>query len=121
MAPVRLLLCLLLGLAACDGGGDPDFALIAPDGTVTLVRGQQAMIDVGVDRSGGFDDTVVVSAGGLVAGITPSAVSVRPDQDGGVLLLVVETSATVGPIDGAFLVGVAGEMERTAPLALTVE
>ncbi len=118
---MRLLLGLLAALAACDDGGEPDFALTASDAAVTLVRGQQGMIDFGVERSGGFDQTVVVSAGGLVAGITPSAVSVRPDQEGGALLLVVETSATVGPIDGAFLVGIAGELERTAPLSITVE
>ena len=114
--------CLLLcaALAACDGEDEPDFALIAPADPVILVRGQIGLVDVEVARSGGLDDTVIVTDSNLVAGITPSALPLPAGTDLGTLQLSVEGSATLGPIDGARLVGIAGDLERTTPVQLEV-
>ncbi|HTM22025.1 MAG TPA: hypothetical protein VL172_15995 [Kofleriaceae bacterium] len=116
---MRTWVCLLLALTACDDG-TPDFTLIGPEATVELVRGQQGMIEVGAERSGGLETTILVTATHLRAGITPSALPLTVDQPAGTLLLQVETSATLGPIDGALLVGTAGDLERTSAVSLTV-
>jgi len=116
---VRLALALLVVAAACDGGS-PDFAVIAPAEPVTLVQGQPGTITVGLASTGGFDGTVVITAGGLVAGVTPGAISLRGDQAEGTLALQVESSAPAGQVDGAFLIGASGDLERTAPLDLEV-
>jgi hypothetical protein len=118
---VRTLLLGLMLCAACGGDdGEPDFALIGPAEPVVLVRGQVGMVDVEVTRSGGLDDTVIVTASGLVAGITPSAVPLPEGTEMGTLQLSVEGSAALGPIEGAVLVGVAGELERMTPFEVEV-
>lgn len=116
--PHRWLLLTLLA-AGCDTG-QADFALLGPPDTVTLVQGQNATILVSVERINGFEDSVVITASGLRAGITPGALSLREGQDSGGLLLAVEGSTVAGPIEGAFLIGVAGDLEHTAPLSLVV-
>jgi hypothetical protein len=108
----------VVGLA-CDPG-EPDFALVAPSDPVVLVLGQVGEIEVGLERLGGFDRTVVVTAGGLRAGITPGTVLLSPGQDQGTLTVAVETSAVEGPIDGAFLIGLAGDLERSVAIDVTV-
>lgn len=117
-APHRWLVLVLLA-AGCDAGAG-DFALLGPSDTVTLVQGQNANILVSLERINGFDGSVVITASGLRAGITPGALSLREGQDSGVLLLAVEGSTVEGPIEGAFLIGVAGDLEHTAPLSLVV-
>lgn len=112
---------LLLGLLAAGcTTGDADFALVGPTETITLVPGQTATILVSLERINDFDGSVVVTASGLRAGITPGALSLRVGQDSGALPLAIEASAVEGPIDGAFLIGVAGDLEHTAPLSLVV-
>lgn len=111
----------LLGLLAAGcNPGEADFALVGPTETITLVPGQTATILVGVERINDLDASVVVTASGLRAGITPGALSLRVGEDSGALPLAIEASAVEGPIDGAFLIGVSGELERTAPLSLVV-
>lgn len=112
------LLAAALGLA-CDAA-DPDFALVAPDQAVVLTLGRIGEVEVVVERFGGFDRTVVVTAGGLRAGITPGTVLLAPGQDRGTLTLAVETSVEEGPVDGAYLIGLAGDLEQTAALEVTV-
>lgn len=115
-----LWLAIALALApACDSE-DADFIVIAPDEPIELVQGQVGMIELAVERAGGFDANVVVTADGLAAGITPGAIVVRAGDSGGTLTLAVETSAVAGPLPGAELVGVAGDLERRAPLQLSV-
>ncbi|HUH04275.1 MAG TPA: hypothetical protein VML75_19895 [Kofleriaceae bacterium] len=111
---------LVLILLAAGCGADADFALLGPPDTVTLVRGENASILVSLERINGFADSVVITASGLRAGITPGALSLREGQDSGALLLAVESSTVEGPIEGAFLIGVAGDLEHTAPLSLVV-
>lgn len=115
-------LCLAVALlaAACDPAGEPDFELVAPAEPIVLVRGQIAEVEVGLVRLGGFDRTVVVTAGGLRAGITPGTAVLGSDTDTGVLTIAVETSAVLGPIEDGYLVGLAGDLERTVPVSATV-
>lgn len=115
---VRWLL-LVLWVAGCDAG-QADFTLVGPTETITLVPGQTATILVSLERINDFDQSVVVTASGLRAGITPGALSLRVGEDSGALPLAIEASAVEGPIEGAFLIGVAGDLERTAPLSLVV-
>jgi hypothetical protein len=111
----------MAALVAGCGAGEGDFALIVSDETVTLVPGQTADILVSVERINDFGDSVVVTASGLRAGITAGALSLRPGEDSGLLQLAVESSATPGPIDGAVVIGVSGDLERQVPVSLIVE
>lgn len=120
LGAMRVLAAVAVAILAACSGGEPDFALTAPDETVTVVQGQIGEIRVEVERFGGLERSIVVTAGGLRAGITPGALSLGPGDTGGVLTVAVETSAVAGPVPDAYLVGVAGELEHTAPLSLVV-
>ncbi len=113
-------MCLLVLLCVGCASEEPDFAIHAPADTVTLVLGQVIAVDVEVERMGGLSDAIIVSASGLRAGITAGTVRFPVGQNMGVLELNVETSVSDGPIDGALLVGIAGDMERTTPISLVV-
>jgi hypothetical protein len=116
----RVCLAVALLAVACDPGSEPDFELVAPADPILLVRGQLVEVEVGLERLGGFDRTVVVTAGGLRAGITPGTALLGPGEDTAILTIAVETSAVLGPIEDGYLVGLAGELERTVAVTATV-
>ena len=104
----------------CGSDEPADFTIHAPTATVQLTLGQQVDIDVRVERQGDLGGTIVVSAADLRAGITAGTARFPEGTDMAVLQLNVETSVTEGPIDGASLIGIVGDMERTTSIDLVV-
>jgi uncharacterized delta-60 repeat protein len=92
-----------------DSGGHADggslaLTIVKPparaDGTqsaVRLVRGSDASVDLAVDRSGGFDGTVIVLVSGLARGITAKPLILLPSQSAGTLTIHAADSADLGP------------------------
>jgi uncharacterized delta-60 repeat protein len=103
------------GQAPVDGGGPADSAvpddggsfvltIVKPparaDGTqpaVRLVRGADALVDLAVSRSDGFEGTVIVLVSGLARGITAEPLILLPSESAGTLTVHASNSADLGP------------------------
>ena len=97
----------------------PDFALSASPTSLTINRGANGTSAITITRTGGFTDSVTLTAGGLPAGVT-AGFNPNPATGGSsVMTISASSSATLGAISFN-ITGSGGGLIRTIPFSLTV-
>lgn len=122
---------LALLLAACgggDGGGDGPggtipsaaFRLTTAPANLTVGQGQEALIEVNIQRDAGFTEPVQVTLNPPVAGITADTLVLSGSQARGLLPVRVSTDLAVGSVVKLDVAGTASGTRRIASSTLSV-
>src|SRR5262249_11688350 len=101
------------------GPPTPDFSLSASPASLTVNRGANGTSTITITRSGGFTDSVALSASGLPSGVTASFNPTSTTGGSGVLTLAASSAATLG-MATVTVTGTGGGLTRTTPINLTV-
>lgn len=141
---IALATALMLGLAACGGGGDdspapslpdtgsgggnqtppPDtaakFTLALATDKAVVLQGASVSVKATLTRASGFTDAVQVVLSGLPAGVTAPAVTIPAGATEATLVLQAQASAPHSLPTGATAQGSAGTATASKPLTVTV-
>lgn len=99
-------------------GVPPNFTLSANPDSLTLLQGGKGTSTITIDPSGGFDDSVTLSASGLPTGVT-AAFSPNPATGDTTLTLTASTTASTGTV-AVTITGTSGSITATTTISLTV-
>jgi endoglucanase len=97
----------------------PDFTLSVSPASLTINRGASGTSTIAVTRTGGFTGGVMLSAGGLPAGVTANFNPNPATAGSSMLTLSVSSTATLGAAT-ITVSGVSGSLTRTTTVGLTV-
>jgi hypothetical protein len=117
---IGLLSMLVLVLAACGGSPAtvPGFSLEMASSSLSVAQGTNGQVKITVKRTGNFSGDVSLALTGAPAGVTPSF-SANPVASETMLTLDVADSVSAGG-HSLVLIANAGEMSKTATMALNV-
>lgn len=98
----------------------PTIALSGVPPTISAVQGGSASIPVSITRGGGFSGSVTVTASGLPAGVTASAVTIPGSSSSGTMTLDVSAAAVPGSASITLTATGDGVLQQTATSSLTI-
>lgn len=106
-----------LGSDSDAGAAESDFSVTPETPRVNARVTAVATLDVSVERSGGFDDPIVISATNLPAGVSANEITLDSGSDSGVIEIDARGGAA-GELADVTLVATSGELTRTADIEL---
>lgn len=98
----------------------PTIALSGVPPTISAVQGGSASIPLSITRGGGFSGSVTVTASGLPAGVTASAVTIPGSSSSGTMTLNVSAAAVPGSASITLTAAGDGVVQQTATTSLTI-
>jgi len=101
------------------GPATPDFALSAAPPSLTINQGASGTSAISITRSGGFTDSVALTASGLPAGVTASFTPSSTTGGSSTLTLAASSTAATGPAT-ITVNGTGGGLTRSTTVGLTV-
>ena len=116
----RILIALSLTVLVGCGNQVPDFTLLEPKIEKTVQPGSSLTVPVGINRVGGFNDSVRVSLVSPPSGITAHSVMIEPGDTTASLVIKTSDRAAMGPVPLTIRTVSTGAPIKLASLTLNV-